>query len=764
MAFTVTQETYIVACILMYPFDMQFNMCYFTQSFLLFPEFKQAFEAALTKGSVEVEIVKCVTLGPPEAGKSQLKSALIGRFDCSEESTPMSTGAEVVMQRYIQGETSWEPITRDKLRKSLHATVKMRNFMESVSAAARKVDSPSHVRLSEVLAPGAEPEGTRALNGDRAEGKKTLQEHFSALKASVEAGLMKTDSSPAEDKGLQKVRMIHLIDSGGQPAFFDIHPVIATTRAVYLLVYNMEEGLDAKPRITYRKKDFPTKELPNEKQSNLDMIKDSLLTLHDCKQKFVGMEEELHRWSGDPNSDGVPILVVGSRKKKESIESESKQLQTECQHLPIWNDVLDCTETGMKLFAVNSMDKDCPGLQSVQEAIKDSEAECLFTLRLPIAWFFCQLIFWSANEDLHVLTYANLQDLCLQEGIVADGVEFRAMVRTFHLLGIFSFPYFDQELFLGDQWEPDNKPVFTNPDILYREVTKILEVAFLHLEKTKMNLMNLIQRKSLKALQSNGRFTTVTLGHLGIPDKLGSYSGFHSYLLERLVHWGLAAKLVDETSREAAGDHTPDYFIPSVLPTCNEEPCDFTTSPIPVLAYTFCISLAGCDCSYVPRGMFPHLIVRAEGMGYKIPQSADCLFRNAAVLSTEASPSGYAYNVMVVDRMDRVTIAIDPAQKERYSWHDCQKIICDFQKAMEAAYYRIYRTPHVVTVGCECQCGRLPPSHLAEIIHCQDDCVMQCLVPSKTWRGNCPKAIADLYPQGRDVYILCRLVYCIRIL
>ena len=68
-----------------------------------FTGFKESLEAALAKGSVEVEIVKCVTLGPPEAGKTQLKSALVGRFDHSNESTPMCTGAEVVMQRYMSG-------------------------------------------------------------------------------------------------------------------------------------------------------------------------------------------------------------------------------------------------------------------------------------------------------------------------------------------------------------------------------------------------------------------------------------------------------------------------------------------------------------------------------------------------------------------------------------------------------------------------------------------------------------------------------------
>ena len=37
-----------------------------------FPDFDKALKAALAKGFVEAELVKCVALGPPEAGKTQL--------------------------------------------------------------------------------------------------------------------------------------------------------------------------------------------------------------------------------------------------------------------------------------------------------------------------------------------------------------------------------------------------------------------------------------------------------------------------------------------------------------------------------------------------------------------------------------------------------------------------------------------------------------------------------------------------------------------
>ena len=736
---------------------------YTSPSLSVHSDFKESLDAALAKGSVEVEIVKCVTLGPPEAGKTQLKEALVGRFDGIRESTPMSTGAEVVMQRYVYGDTSWEPLTRERLRKSIHTTVKDKTFTEST--ASRSVVMALEQEIQTMPTGVQEGGSLRIPRGSRVESKKVLQESFAAVRASVEEGL--EDADPTEVKGLQKMRIVHLIDSGGQPAFFDFHPVIATSCAVYFLVYNMKDedkdnrkGLDAKPKITYRRKEFPTKDLPNENQSNLSIIKDSLLTLHDCKQKFVTMEGELHHWFGDSiskSADVLPVLVVGTRKREEEvIASESKKLVNECSYLPLWKKVLHCAQTGKKLFAVESIDPTCLGVQSIRKEV--DRAGCMYKLQLPISWFFCQLIFWSINEDLHVLTYTDLQDLCQRDNLVASPAEFQAMVRTFHLLGIFSFPYFDQELTLGRQWKPDDKPVFTNPDVLYQQVTKILEITFRDLEKTEMEPA---ARESLMELQSNGRLDTDTLGHLGIPDQLGSYKGFHIYLLERLVHWGLAARPTPVTC-ESTGTGRRTYFIPSALPACDKEPLECTDSPFPSLAFTFCLQDDdGNEHHYVPRGIFPHLIVQAEGKGYKIQENTEyekCLFRDVAIFSIKPSPCNkmqYAYNVTVMDKMDHIAISIDPASKSkvRSSPDECRKIVRDFRDAMKATYKRIYCTSLDVTVACKCTCERheTPLSHLAKIIHSQDGCCeLQCLLPRKLWQNDCPPKIkALLYDQGR---------------
>ena len=675
----------------------------------------------------------------------------------------MSTGSETVMQRYISDKTVWEPLTRERLRKSLHTTVNMMEQRESdrpidksnedekdsFSLKREVSERQGVVKKVQPVTTGMH-EGPTSTSIPRADSKKALlQKQFAALKASVEEGLKETD--PGGVNGLDKIRIVHLIDSGGQPAFFDIHPVIATSRAVYLLVYNMEEGLDHKPAITYRKKDFPTKQLPNAKQSNLDMIKNSLGTIHDCWRKFITLESELHRWFESQDSTisspgSLPALVVGTRKRdKETVTGESEKLKKECSYLPLWHKVLHCTDTGTKLFAVESTDPTCQGVQSVREEI--DRAGCTYKLPLPISWFFCQLIFWSADENVHVVTFSNLRDLCQQEGLITNPDEFLAMVRAFHLLGIISFPYFDQELSLGDRWEPHGEPVFTNPDLIYQQVTKILEVVYRNLEKTSMEPD---ARESLTRLQSSGQLDIDTLGFLGIPDELGSYDGFHAYLLERMVHWGLAAK---RTSEGAAGTGRPTYFIPSCLPASAEESVIFTEAS---LGFTFCLSLAdGNKFPYVPRGIFPHMVVQAEGMGYAIPENTEedgSLYRDIAVFSTGSSRSDkiqYAYNVTVVDKMDHVTISIDPADvlKKKSSPADCRQIVSDLKHAMEATYKRIYYTSLDVTVVSKCRCDRrgTPASHLAMIFRLQDGhYVMQCLLPKKTVWYDCPSEIAAL--------------------
>ena len=541
---------------------------------------------------MEVDIVKVVILGPPEAGKTQLKKALTGQFENSTESTPVSTEADVVMECFMEGESkfAWKQFDSSKLQSSLCATVAKNMFDTSHSQfhTAQKDTSKGKGQVPLPVAgeerlntePVQEPEQA-SVEGEVVHSKEDTtsptprkvnlptESEFSALTKRVVLRY------PREfgDNYLKKVKLIHMIDSGGQPAFLDFHPLVATSRALYLVVYNSQEGLLACPTLTYRKPtEFPTKSLPNPSQTNLDMIKRSLHSLHHCKDKLLKMEDTMQDRLGenvtiDP-SDVLSIIVVGSRKAQQCQEDPSHLLKSHCCSIPIWD------ETQWNVVLVDSLNPSCSGVEELRKKISKTKSK--FKIRFPLLWFHCQLMFWSTDDlSLSVLTYHHLQEICMKHKLVSSGEEFLALITTFHMLGLFVCSGID--CIREDSNDSDslyNSPIFTKPDVLYQQITKILEIPFRDLESPKSNLA-IDQRKLFQSIQREGIISANSLHLLGVPDTLGSFTGFHLYLLQSLVKWGLAAKVSQDPLQ---------LFIPSVLPTRSDVHCALSESPIPQLA------------------------------------------------------------------------------------------------------------------------------------------------------------------------------------
>ena len=156
----------------------------------------------------------------------------------------------------------------------------------------------------------------------------------------------------------------------------------------------------------------------------------------------------------------------------------------------------------------------------------------------------------------------------------------------------------------------------------------------------------------------------------------------------------------------------------------------------------------------MPRGIFPHLVVHVERRRYVILENIEYrnyLFHVVALFSIKPSRSNkmqYAHNVMVVDKIDHITISIDPANKLKVKSFpaDCRQIVSDFKHVLEATYRRIYNTSLEVTSAGECRCKRraMPTSHLA-MIHSQGaHCGMQCLLPLLPVQYDCASKLAAL--------------------
>ena len=688
-----------------------------------------------------MEIVKFVTLGPPEAGKTQLKRALSGNMEESTESTPVSSGAEVIMERYFDEGVKWEPMGKAELRSALCGIVKESQY----EAKSLKSDSERHV-ASEVHDTINEPSAivppeilVPATKGGSNMYKrlKVLKSDFDILQKKVLANFTRSLGT----RHLSKVRIIHFIDSGGQ--FFNLHPILSTSRAIYLVVYNSAEGLDVQPEITYRRPgDSPTKEkrkIPNPKQKNKDLIKLCLFTLDHCKAKFLRMEDKARKCLdtiglNTKSSTQVPTVIVGSRMNSRQHQTDdSKIIEDHCCHIPMYRDNV--------LRKVHFVDSKEPlkGIMELRNKLR--EIECKFHIHhYPLKWFYCQLVFWSAEDvKLSVLPFSDLQTLVQDCGFVSGDEEFRALLITFHMLGIFSCP--DLDLSEVDKESLNLSPVFTNPDVLFKQVTALLEVPFLNPSEDFKN------GPAIHKLQKSGIITRESLTLLGIPDTIGSFHGFHSYLLKYLLKWGLAAEL-KEPSCLPGSDQVlhKELFIPSIL--LPREEYAFAPPPGFVSLPSFMLTILKREAveeeseDYcIPQGLFPQFVVNImnrHNEGYLIKfakHRAEIRCRDVLAITKKANKgTELPYTIYVVDNIDHISIHITLARKgeDHTSCHsDCCTIVNDLKASMEKAFSHLFGDEGTssVIIGCKCTCDEAKSCHLAQVV-CHNQ-VLRCLFPDR---------------------------------
>ena len=202
-------------------FNFVFSICSFI-------DFEISLKSALQQECVEVHVLKCVTLGPPGVGKSQLRKALTGSYEEVTESTPVSTGAEVIIEKYMDSEAMWKKFDLGDGQKALVTSVREGDFAEMLP------DSPHVVTRSQHSLGSRKQVSKHVKLVHHIVKARALCKKFRVSREDMMKQLQETDATG--QKSLHKARIIHLIDSGGQPSFFDVHATLATSRAAYLQV------------------------------------------------------------------------------------------------------------------------------------------------------------------------------------------------------------------------------------------------------------------------------------------------------------------------------------------------------------------------------------------------------------------------------------------------------------------------------------------------------------------------------------------------
>ena len=552
-----------------------------------------------------MEVIRTIFIGPTESGKSTLKHLLVHNTPkevktstavmATPEVVTMRAGSEVTKQtdedfsaeQYVVGESTsaWQLVDSDVMKKALHACIAHQAYKKKARYPAGvnvKGTGQDEGQMDDSLLP--EWLTTEQDQSDVA----LLDKHFNQLLEEIEVEGKHLESKEG-DRGkrieLTDAFFMHLLDTGGQPSFQDVLPLLLEVPCTYIQVFNAALGLDERVPITYRSDDHPMHPIEGT-ESCRDMMLRSFSSMQTMAQKrSKQLASFLQEGSPEPQ---LRIFVVGTHKdqlmKEGRLDEATHDITTFLEGLegrPYYHSIEWNSSAGRPFFLVDAMagKNDRASVNSLRKCLS-SEGSPL-KLDVPVMWFIFQEITRRCTEK----KFFRLQDLeafCLEHGFI-DGKnavsQFRALLQLFSLLGFYSF--------FNLEGVPDKDNfVCTDTGVFLKEVSKLLAVQFT--ETTKSGLMKNFKKYGILA-NTPQLFTFLKMN----PDI------DRKWFLEALQHLGIAARLHYEGQ--------PEYFIPAALPHKSAVP--HPQCSVEPLYFTYEMKEGSSSFYDMPRGVFCRLAV-----------------------------------------------------------------------------------------------------------------------------------------------------------
>ena len=570
------------------------------------------YEKAIERqGSVSLNIIRCVLVGPPKVGKSCLKHLLVHNEPQEvTTSTPVLESPEVITftpELYMthQGSSSvWQPINADEMggmikkctieeeyevqKREPHVpirTIALRHWKSAiVSQLSGVVNTFNPVVISSKIkerSSNPTPSGTVKDATSNSNVECTFKpESLEMAKRHLFRNLSSTSCNTVSSFDQRQLTLIHILDSGGQLAFQDTLPLLIGTPCTYISVFNASVDLDKPIDITFRAQDGSEAKLDHQ-LSQWDMMLRTFSSVHTMEYKcHEGIRQILQDGAALPHSR---IAVVGTHKDqletlpnqddlKKKITTLLRGIEGSKPYRILYGQInhpffLIDNQEGLDTAYVNSLRKT---LSSEESALR---------LKIPVMWLLVELI--TQKRDSKFIRYDELKQFCLQEKFIdredADR-QFNSLVMLLHSLGFYAF-YKLEGVSEADNW------VCTDAATLYREVSKLLVIQYMNPNKEATCLFKksgLISKGCHKEL-----FTEVH-----ISDEMND-----TWFLQVIQHIGVAAQITRSNPEK--------LFVPLALPFNRVSLPKHTT----VSNLCFTLIFRGSQSHDLPRGIFSRLVV-----------------------------------------------------------------------------------------------------------------------------------------------------------
>ena len=587
------------------------------------PDYEEAVEK---QGAVEVAINRCIFMGPPGAGKSCLKHLLVHNKPKEVKiSTPVMEKPDVVTisaEEYaVEGTSVWIPVTDEKMASSIRSSCQNREYNVMATAVIAEEHQegpysdcdlpeeggnlPTDVTDSETASPRFHAERGPTKSGS------LHSTHLSPLGHPVEAtytpssspfyqahSRLMHDLSLGEGMLLNGARFVHLLDTGGQPSFQAVLPLLLDVPCTSLFIFNAARGLNEPLPITYRPDEATKVESESSSETAWSMMLRSLSSVYNLAYKASSDVQALLVNSHLPPFRAVIVgtfrdhlLKMGNiTTATEDIAEHVKQLQKK----PYYSHIIPDTD-GQLFHLVNNLVHHEASERTLEEQASVanlrgvlSHPDGALSAKVPIGWYHFEII--SRNVDQKFFAFSELLEHARELKCVTSADprrEFLSLLHLFHSLGAFTF--IDRE--------DVSHVVCTDSSAFLQVVSKLLAVEFIKAPKC----------PAVKTFKKTGILSLDT----GLFKELGICSEVDPvWLLRCLCHLGVAACL----SSPNAG--TLEYFIPAALPP--EDKPIVHGSVAPLLVAFECEANAFLSKEDLPHGIFARLAVELANNGWKV--------------------------------------------------------------------------------------------------------------------------------------------------
>ena len=423
--------------------------------------FQLLFNEAIEDCKVSVFIAKCGVTGPPGSGKSHLRALILNKKrPVSRKSTAIAAAADQASPDWIEfkediveieeikdgSRVKWYVVDTSKMSglaaKTMYHHQKMKEKKQSRSTTT--VESVCNVQSS------SERRKFKVTNN--------IRKKFKDLRKKC------VPITGRKRKYLDKMKLVYLVDAGGQPQFQEIMPMFVRNSSVNILVHKLPEKLSDRPEFDYEV-DGTKFSVPEEMLvTNREMIEQSVRSICSCNLTHSIRQRATNR------PPKPYVVVVGMFKDKCSDRAlEQKHVGIrEC--LAKYEKIEVCTASRDKpVFAFDASEsgwaKNGETLATLRANIQKI-CESL-EVEIPLRWFIFLEILKEYSKDKN---YISLQE-CY---VVASDSDVRMSQDQVDE----ALQFFDELNMILHYSTILPNVVFCKPEFLFNKVSQIIVASF----------------------------------------------------------------------------------------------------------------------------------------------------------------------------------------------------------------------------------------------------------------------------------------------